>query len=150
MIEDANLHVTPPFSLFFFAMEQVARGPVKAGTKVDLPSSCGMLPQTAPKGRQRDSWEDYMTNRGNGLALAAFLMGAVSVSVSMSVAGAGSAQAQEDVANFYRGKNIQMIVGSSAGGGYDLYGRLVARAIGKLPKAHSSPIRMWRITNRSW
>ena len=64
-----------------------------------------------------------MTNRGTGLALAALFMGAVSV--------AGGAQAQEDVANFYRGKNVQMIVGSSAGGGYDLYGRLVARAIGK-------------------
>ncbi len=59
-----------------------------------------------------------MTQRGIGLALVATLF-------------AGAASAQEDIASFYRGKNVQMIVGSSAGGGYDLYGRLVARAIGK-------------------
>lgn len=53
-----------------------------------------------------------------GLALAASLF-------------AGASAAQEDVANFYRGKNVQIIVGSSAGGGYDLYGRLVSRTIGK-------------------
>jgi len=41
------------------------------------------------------------------------------------------AQAQEAVAQFYRGKTINMIVGSSAGGGYDLYARLIARTIGK-------------------
>jgi tripartite-type tricarboxylate transporter receptor subunit TctC len=55
----------------------------------------------------------------------------------LAVAGAspsnliGKASAQDAVANFYRGKTVQMIVGSSAGGGYDLYGRLVARTIGK-------------------
>ena len=59
-----------------------------------------------------------MTKWAAGLALSATLLSA-------------GAQAQEDVANFYRGKNVQMIVGSSAGGGYDLYGRLVARTIGK-------------------
>jgi tripartite-type tricarboxylate transporter receptor subunit TctC len=41
------------------------------------------------------------------------------------------AGAQESVANFYRGRTIQMIVGSSAGGGYDLYARLAARYMGK-------------------
>jgi tripartite-type tricarboxylate transporter receptor subunit TctC len=41
------------------------------------------------------------------------------------------AQAQEAVANFYRGKTITLIIPSSVGGGYDLYGRLVARHIGK-------------------
>jgi hypothetical protein len=50
MIEDAYLHITPPFSLFFFAMEQVARGPVKAGSKVDLPRPCGMLALKALQG----------------------------------------------------------------------------------------------------
>jgi tripartite-type tricarboxylate transporter receptor subunit TctC len=42
-----------------------------------------------------------------------------------------AAQAQDAVAGFYRGKNIQMVIGSSPGGGYDLYGRLVARHMGK-------------------
>lgn len=33
--------------------------------------------------------------------------------------------------NFYQGKTIQLIVGYSAGGGYDIFGRTVARHIGK-------------------
>ena len=35
------------------------------------------------------------------------------------------------VEEFYRGKNISLIIGYSVGGGYDLYGRLVARHMGK-------------------
>src|SRR5262245_19751400 len=37
----------------------------------------------------------------------------------------------QSVEEFYRGKTINMIIGYSVGGGYDLYGRLVARHIGK-------------------
>ena len=44
---------------------------------------------------------------------------------------ASSAQAQDAVADFYRGKSLTMVVGSSAGGGYDLYARLVARFMSK-------------------
>src|SRR5712672_4717803 len=39
------------------------------------------------------------------------------------------ALAQDDVAAFYRGKQLRMIVGSAAGGGYDLFARIVARHI---------------------
>jgi tripartite-type tricarboxylate transporter receptor subunit TctC len=39
------------------------------------------------------------------------------------------AHAQEDVAAFYRGKQLRMIVGTGAGGGYDLFARAVARHI---------------------
>jgi tripartite-type tricarboxylate transporter receptor subunit TctC len=38
-----------------------------------------------------------------------------------------SVSAQEDVAAFYRGKQIRIVVGSAAGGGYDLFARIVAR-----------------------
>src|SRR5580692_4979002 len=38
-----------------------------------------------------------------------------------------SAFAQQPVADFYRGKQIQIIVGSTAGGGYDAYARLISR-----------------------
>jgi tripartite-type tricarboxylate transporter receptor subunit TctC len=38
--------------------------------------------------------------------------------------------AQDAVADFYRGKQIDIIVGSSAGGGYDTYARLLARHLG--------------------
>jgi tripartite-type tricarboxylate transporter receptor subunit TctC len=41
------------------------------------------------------------------------------------------ALAQDSVAQFYRGKQITLIVGSSAGGGYDIYARLLARHMGK-------------------
>jgi len=37
----------------------------------------------------------------------------------------------QSVEEFYRGKTVNMIIGYSVGGGYDLYGRLVARHIGK-------------------
>src|SRR5215470_4054741 len=40
---------------------------------------------------------------------------------------APSAQAQDSVAQFYRGKQINLYVGSTAGGGYDAYARLLAR-----------------------
>ncbi len=34
-------------------------------------------------------------------------------------------------AEFYKGKTVEMMVGYSAGGGYDVYARMVARYIGK-------------------
>jgi tripartite-type tricarboxylate transporter receptor subunit TctC len=40
---------------------------------------------------------------------------------------ADPAAAQETVAQFYRGKQINLVIGSSAGGGYDAYARLLAR-----------------------
>ena len=41
------------------------------------------------------------------------------------------ALAQDAAAPFYKGKTITIVVGSSPGGGYDLYGRMLARHIGK-------------------
>jgi tripartite-type tricarboxylate transporter receptor subunit TctC len=43
---------------------------------------------------------------------------------------ASPAGAQDEVAAFYRGKQMRFIVGSAAGGGYDLFARIVARHIG--------------------
>ena len=37
------------------------------------------------------------------------------------------ARAQEDVAAFYKGKTVRIVVGTAAGGGYDLFARIVAR-----------------------
>jgi tripartite-type tricarboxylate transporter receptor subunit TctC len=42
---------------------------------------------------------------------------------------AAPASAQGDVAAFYKGKQLRMIVGSAVGGGYDLFARIVARHI---------------------
>ncbi len=41
------------------------------------------------------------------------------------------AQAQDDVAAFYKGRTLQLRVGSEVGGGYDLIGRTVARHMGR-------------------
>ena len=56
---------------------------------------------------------------------------AISTSIVTSVllAAGGLAHAQ-DVASFYRGKTVQIICGFGAGGGYDLYARLLSRHIG--------------------
>jgi tripartite-type tricarboxylate transporter receptor subunit TctC len=49
--------------------------------------------------------------------------------VSLFVCAVAPASAQDDVAAFYRGRQLRMIVGSAAGGGYDLFARIVARHI---------------------
>ena len=49
----------------------------------------------------------------------------------LAAAGASSALAQDSVAQFYKGRQITVIVGSSPGGGYDIYARLMARHMGK-------------------
>ena len=45
--------------------------------------------------------------------------------LSAGPAGAG------DIEEFYRGRNINLVIGYSVGGGYDAYGRLVGRYLGK-------------------
>ena len=47
----------------------------------------------------------------------------------LSVCAAEPASVQGDIAAFYRGKQLRMMVGSAAGGGYDLFARIVARHI---------------------
>jgi tripartite-type tricarboxylate transporter receptor subunit TctC len=47
--------------------------------------------------------------------------------VAVATLPAASARSQDSVAQFYRGKQISLVIGSSAGGGYDLYARLLAR-----------------------
>src|SRR4051812_3385860 len=61
------------------------------------------------------------------------------VSLGLS-SGATTAHAQNAVADFYRGKQVNLVIASSAGGGYDLYGRLVARYIGKYIPGNPSVI----------
>jgi tripartite-type tricarboxylate transporter receptor subunit TctC len=55
---------------------------------------------------------------------------------------AGSAASADEaaVAQFYKGKQVNVIIGTTPGGGYDLYGRLVARYIGKYIPGHPTVI----------
>jgi tripartite-type tricarboxylate transporter receptor subunit TctC len=53
------------------------------------------------------------------------------VAVSLALAWGIAAAKAQDVADFYRGKTVTMVVGTPAGGGYDIYGRLLARHLSK-------------------
>ncbi len=44
---------------------------------------------------------------------------------------AAPAAAQEDIAAFYKGKTVRIVVGTAAGGGYDLFARTVARHLAR-------------------
>jgi tripartite-type tricarboxylate transporter receptor subunit TctC len=66
----------------------------------------------------------------NARACAAALAGALALLATSATARADS------IEDFYKGKTITVIVGYSVGGGYDLYGRLVARHLGKHIPGH--------------
>lgn len=59
-------------------------------------------------------------NRSNGLRA-----GAVAAGLAAMVLAAGSATG----ADFYRGKNIDFLIGSNPGGGYDTYARTISRTL---------------------
>jgi tripartite-type tricarboxylate transporter receptor subunit TctC len=56
--------------------------------------------------------------------------GATAVAAAAIGLGASGAHAQSP-ADFYKGKTVEVYVGYSAGGGYDVYGRMLARYMGK-------------------
>jgi hypothetical protein len=54
------------------------------------------------------------------------------VAAALMLAALAASQARADtVADFYRGKQINLIVGYGPGGGYDVYARLVGRHLGR-------------------
>ena len=53
------------------------------------------------------------------------------LAVSFAAIAVSHASAQDQVAQFYKGRQINVIVGSSAGGGYDIYARLLSRHMPK-------------------
>jgi tripartite-type tricarboxylate transporter receptor subunit TctC len=56
---------------------------------------------------------------------------ALSISALCFVGVLPEARAQNAVAQFYQGKTVTIVIGSTPGGGYDTYARLIARHIGK-------------------
>jgi tripartite-type tricarboxylate transporter receptor subunit TctC len=56
------------------------------------------------------------------------LLGAIVLVAGLSSA---PAMSQEDVADFYDDKTVTVVIRSTPGGGYDFYGRLIARHLGK-------------------
>jgi tripartite-type tricarboxylate transporter receptor subunit TctC len=69
----------------------------------------------------RTNWKNLM--RSILLTLAATALAVV--------AGSAGASAQDALTQFYKGRQISVIVGSSPGGGFDLYARLLARHLPK-------------------
>lgn len=63
-------------------------------------------------------------------------MKAAVVSLAASLCFTGGAVAQDAVEQFYRGKTINVYIGSSAGGGYDAYARALGRHMGKYIPGH--------------
>ncbi len=55
---------------------------------------------------------------------------AVSVLLAVSALASAPARAQS-VADFYRGKDVRLIISSSVGGGYDIYARLIAKHLSR-------------------
>ena len=53
------------------------------------------------------------------------------VAVLTALAGMLGAAKADVVADFYRGKSVQLVLGYGPGGGYDVYARIVARYLGK-------------------
>jgi tripartite-type tricarboxylate transporter receptor subunit TctC len=62
------------------------------------------------------------------------------VLVALSASVSQRALAQESVAQFYKGRQITVIVGSTAGGGFDIYARLLARHWGKYIPGHPNVV----------
>lgn len=59
------------------------------------------------------------------------LAAAVAVAATIAMPPSPSYAQSEDPAEFYRGKQVRMIIRSNPGGGYDLYSRLLAKFIGQ-------------------
>ncbi len=53
------------------------------------------------------------------------------VMVAIVALAAERTKAQDSAAQFYKGRQITVLVGSSAGGGYDIYARLLSRHMPK-------------------
>lgn len=64
-----------------------------------------------------------------------FLAGFVGVVLATT-----QAVAQDAVAQFYKGKQVRIVVGTGAGGGYDTYSRLIARHMSKHIPGHPAVI----------
>ena len=57
--------------------------------------------------------------------------GIASLAVALGLGVSAGKGIADDVASFYKGKKIKIIIGSGPGGGYDTYSRLVGRHLGK-------------------
>src|SRR4051794_38413326 len=100
------------------------------GSRIEIP---GLLCFKARgKGRPWRCQADGLRNQEkSGVSMMSTMKvvrGAVAAAVFAVAPAAGWAQTP---AEFYKGKNVDLMVGYSAGGGYDVYARMIARYMGK-------------------
>jgi tripartite-type tricarboxylate transporter receptor subunit TctC len=72
-----------------------------------------------------------MTGGGKEVAMRRVLPRLAGIFVALLAAGPSLAAEQNEVANFYRGRTVTIVVGYSPGGGYDLYARMLSRHMSK-------------------
>jgi tripartite-type tricarboxylate transporter receptor subunit TctC len=72
--------------------------------------------------------------------LAGFCTGRVGALVGVVLPLAAGPAMAASVADFYKGKTIDLVIGLAAGGGYDDYGRLIARHIGDHIPGHPTVV----------
>jgi tripartite-type tricarboxylate transporter receptor subunit TctC len=73
-----------------------------------------------------------------GLRRALPLRAVAVVAAAGAAFGAAAARAADPVADFYSGKNVQLVIGYAPGGGYDVYARALARYMGRHIPGHPS------------
>lgn len=74
--------------------------------------------------------DTYSAIRNGAMARTYRLVGVLAAGAIWLTALSSPTDAQS-VADFYRGRNLTLVIGFSAGGGYDLYARILARHLGK-------------------
>jgi tripartite-type tricarboxylate transporter receptor subunit TctC len=89
-----------------------------------------------PQNHVRDYAQDYAYASGKGKCAMRHVMhqtirGAQAAVAAVAVALAVPTAHAADVGDFYRGKTISMVIGYSAGGGYDIFARLLAQHLGR-------------------
>jgi tripartite-type tricarboxylate transporter receptor subunit TctC len=67
-------------------------------------------------------------------------MGRIGALAAVAFAVAAGPAMADSVADFYKGKTIAVVIGLPAGGGYDAYGRLIARHIGDHIPGHPTVV----------
>ncbi len=65
------------------------------------------------------------------MRMAAHGIRSIALATAIAVAGMTSHATAQTPEEFYRGKNLNLVIGYSVGGGYDIYARMLARHIGR-------------------
>src|SRR5215831_1505156 len=75
--------------------------------------------------------------KGGGVGLRRILIAVLALAATTTLAARASAQ---DTSSFFAGKTVRIVVGFSAGGGYDIYARELGRYLGRHIPGHPSVV----------